>query len=401
MRYGTPLLLSRDDEKQSTMLTEVALNESPFREDRLQELISAHPTVLPVTEIEPAFSPLICLGREIPCRSGAIDILFSSPAGQLTLVETKLWDNPESRRTVVGQILEYAKDISHWSFEDLDQAVRRAGIPCGDKRDGIIETVQRSATDFAESSFYDTATRNLLRGNFLLIIAGNGIRENVSEIAEYLQSTPNLHFSLALVELAVYRCPSDGPFSLLIQPRVVTRTLQLTRAVVEVRAPEGFQVSVTLPAEKKGEDGLRRTVTEEALFEKLTENIGSTAVDELKHLIDGIVKLGLYKSWGAVSVSLRFPDPLGRKDFTVLVINHAGRFYLGWLVELEKCGYDPMIAARYRDAVIKLTDAIPSGTDATKETPIQRLLVRKTEYLDILKRFIDELRIDAADKHPE
>ena len=43
--------------------------------------------------------------------------------GYLTLVETKLWRNPEARRTVVAQIIDYASHLSTWTYDELRQAV--------------------------------------------------------------------------------------------------------------------------------------------------------------------------------------------------------------------------------------------------------------------------------------
>jgi len=41
------------------------------------------------------FSSPICLGTEFPVRGvGRVDALFLSPSGYLTIVETKLWQNP-------------------------------------------------------------------------------------------------------------------------------------------------------------------------------------------------------------------------------------------------------------------------------------------------------------------
>ena len=176
-------------------------------------------------------------------------------------------------------------------------------------------------------------------------------------------------------------------------PRLVAQTVQLTRAVIEViNLPAGAEVKVSLPPEKP------HTLTEEVFISQIHENVSPQVAEGVKQLIAEIVNLGLIKRWGAISVSLRFPDPRGVKDFTVLVINNAGRFYLGWLSELEKCGYDPAIAAHYRDKVMLLTGARPSGSDGTKETPMQALLAQKTDFLKIVTEFLDELRIAASQK---
>ena len=48
----------------------------------------------------------------MPTRdSGAIDNLYLRTAGYLVVVETKLWRNPQGRREVVSQVLDYVKDI--------------------------------------------------------------------------------------------------------------------------------------------------------------------------------------------------------------------------------------------------------------------------------------------------
>ena len=57
------------------------------------------------------FSPPRTVGREVLTAAGLIDVLYVSPAGLVTIVETKLWRNPEARREVVGQILDYAKEL--------------------------------------------------------------------------------------------------------------------------------------------------------------------------------------------------------------------------------------------------------------------------------------------------
>src|SRR5437879_10898828 len=92
----------------------------------LQEFVFTHGDALPISEIEPAFSPLIPLCRELRTKVGPIDVLFVNGEGLLTVVECKLWNNPEARRAVLGQILDYAKELSSWSYDDLEAAIKKA-----------------------------------------------------------------------------------------------------------------------------------------------------------------------------------------------------------------------------------------------------------------------------------
>src|SRR5438270_5314743 len=80
-------------------------------------------------------------------------------------------------------------------------------------------------------------TANLRRGRFLLLIVGDGIREGVEAIAEYLQLHAGLHFSLGLIELPIYVMPNGDR---LVAPRVLARTAVITRNVVAV--PDGYAV---------------------------------------------------------------------------------------------------------------------------------------------------------------
>ena len=49
----------------------------------------------------------------------------SIPLGRLTLAEFKLWRNPQARREVIGQILDYAKELASWRYADLQREVSR------------------------------------------------------------------------------------------------------------------------------------------------------------------------------------------------------------------------------------------------------------------------------------
>ena len=45
--------------------------------------------------------------------------------GRIIILEAKLWRNPESKRKVIAQILDYASELTRWSFEDLEREVSR------------------------------------------------------------------------------------------------------------------------------------------------------------------------------------------------------------------------------------------------------------------------------------
>jgi hypothetical protein len=198
----------------------------------IQALIHEHPACLPIAEIDPMFSGPVPICTELNTPAGPIDILLITPSGLPVLVECKLWRNPEARREVVSQILDYAKELSRWSSSDVQREVSHRL-----KRDGnpLLDMVRAVDPEVDEQQFNDALTANLRRGRFLLLIVGDGIREGVEAIAEYLQLHAGLHFSLGLVELPIYVMPNGDR---LVAPRVLVRTALVIRNVVAV--PDGY-----------------------------------------------------------------------------------------------------------------------------------------------------------------
>ncbi|MGX7003208.1 hypothetical protein [Caballeronia sp. KNU42] len=198
----------------------------------IQRYVHAHASCLPIAEIDPIFTDPIAICTELPTPAGPIDNFMVTASGLPVLVECKLWRNPEARREVVGQILDYAKELSRWSSSDLQRAVRQR-LKCGG--DPVLEKVRAVAAGTDEIHFNDSLTSNLRRGRFLLLIVGDGIREGVEAIGEYLQAHAGLHFSLGLVEMPIFAMPDGGH---LIVPRILARTTVITRTVVVV--PDGY-----------------------------------------------------------------------------------------------------------------------------------------------------------------
>ena len=200
----------------------------------MQALIHAHPAVLPVAEIDPVFANPVPICRELGTPAGPIDNLLVTPAGLPVLVECKLWRNPQARREVVGQILDYAKELGRWTASDLQREVSRR-VP--GRANPVLELVREAGHNVDEIAFTDALTHNLRRGRVLLLIVGDGIREGVEAIAEYLAGQAGLHFTLGLVELPIHALPDGGR---LVLPRVLARTTLIAREVVAV--PEGFEL---------------------------------------------------------------------------------------------------------------------------------------------------------------
>jgi hypothetical protein len=88
-------------------------------EDALQAFFENYPQLIPGKQIDPGNENpprFVLLRREMPISSWSLDHLFVDQRGILTLVETKLFENPDLRRVVVGQLIEYAANsIELWA----------------------------------------------------------------------------------------------------------------------------------------------------------------------------------------------------------------------------------------------------------------------------------------------
>ena len=79
-----------------------------------------------------------------------------------------------------------------------------------------------------EADFVDAVSRNLRLGKFLLIIAGDGIREGAQNLVGFIKRAGNLNFSLAMVELPVFRGKNND---LIVFPRTIVKTVEIEKIV--------------------------------------------------------------------------------------------------------------------------------------------------------------------------
>lgn len=381
-------------------LDRIPFAEKQFDEGWLQDLIESTPDILPVSEIESSFAPLISIGREVSTRAGYIDNLFLSPQGYLTLVETKLWRNPQARREVVGQIIDYAKELTTWSYEDLEAKVKNYNRDFRGNDYGILQTINTVETvpETEEAGIVDTISRNLERGRFLLLIAGDGIREGVEEIVEFLSQTPQLHYNLALVELQVYEMPEAEQESLLVVPHVVMKTREVVRAVVRVEAKEIGKVEVSLDQRTVVTPRVGTTLTEEDFFLALGRSVGQEDLDFAQQMFEDLENRGCMVEAGVGSLKVKLADPGGSgKKLSLLFVDREGIVYLGYLLgQLRDLGLPEKIAfdlvRNSGEAVGKDLLQPKGGGWWTKLGMVSDLRAHYKAFAAVVQDTIDEIR---------
>jgi len=190
------------------------LEEGFASEDELQTFLKEHPDLMPLEEIDLNAPPLLCIGWEVGLASGAEDILYIDPNGLLTVVETKLRRNPEARREVVGQILEYAAQMSTWIAADAERQAEKFfnSSVCPQQYRGC--TLERALQVFLESSellpefsydyFLEQVRSNIDRGHFRLVIAIDEPPEPLLKTVEFVNRFSQ-RFEMYLIQLKRFR----------------------------------------------------------------------------------------------------------------------------------------------------------------------------------------------------
>jgi hypothetical protein len=158
-------------------------------EDGLQVLIEDYPGIIPGRQIapgsgEPPRFMLLC--REMSVGGWALDFLLVDQFGIPTLLEAKLVENPESRRAVVGQIIEYAANAAdNWLngklFEKASSYYTKKGL---DLDEALKQFTGNE--DITVDDFFELVEQNLNQGKMRLIIASDNLRPEVRKIIEYL-----------------------------------------------------------------------------------------------------------------------------------------------------------------------------------------------------------------------
>lgn len=286
-----------------------------YDEAWLQTLLHCHPEVFPIDQIESGYGDLIPLCRELPLlfgggRSGALDNLFVTGDGKLVLVEAKLWRNPDARRTVVAQALEYAAAVFQMSYGELESAVLKARGVGKMPGASLFEIVAGYSEGVDEAEFFDAVTRNLERGRAIIAVVGDGIREDIIPLADLLQSHAGHRFTFALVELAVYETPATGVR--LVVPSVLAQTVLLERGVVRIGdVPAGQRLIVEPPTSgpTKQASGRRMGIGEDEFFELLGQK--DTGLPEvLKVFLAKAEAFGVYADLQG-GLNLKHASPTG------------------------------------------------------------------------------------------
>jgi len=202
--------------------------------------------------------------REFGVDVGRIDVLLLSSQGRVAIVETKLATNPELRRRVLAQVLDYLTHLADRFEDDMpDIPLDADGRPVAEPED-IRESIAQ--------------------GDVLVIIASDEVDARVSRLSQTLLSGHFIkQWDLALIDVALYR-PLDASHNYLVVPhlRNVVRSVprQVVKIIVEGETPRA-RIEIERITRDVSSTSTRQRWDEQRFFQRLEDETVPEAVRKL------------------------------------------------------------------------------------------------------------------------
>ena len=274
-------------------------------EAELQNLLASSPSLLPLDEIRVGTpSPVFAVQEfELP-GSGYVDILAFTSDGEIVLVECKLAANPEVKRKVIGQILEYSAYLWTMSYEELDARVQ--SMEAKSLASAVSEKVEDP--DWDQESFRAGIERSLRSGGFFLIIAVDSMNDELSRTLQYLNRGGDLSFHFCAPEMHRYK---SGDVEMLV-PRLYG------------------------PAAQTGKPpGTTKQWTEERFLRAVKEQLPSSVADVIRSLYEWSIPHAdrVWFGTGTETGSFTFHYLVGGRTASVFTVYTNGKMSInyGWL----------------------------------------------------------------------
>ncbi|HXE74495.1 MAG TPA: hypothetical protein VNN18_02515 [Candidatus Xenobia bacterium] len=279
------------------------------KETFLQEYIHANPKSIPLDEIKPGIDlDRLLVVREFPTESGPIDALLIDDSGDVFLVETKLYKNPD-KRLVVAQILDYGASLTS-TYRTLDQFANVLGNAVA-KDIGLHEYVKRTLGfgDEEADVLLERAWGNLRDGTYKFVVLMDTLEERLKDLILFLNKMSD--FALFAVEVDYYEHEGYE----IMRPRLFG---------VEARDAGGTRES--------------RSWDESSFLQETSRRVGTGHLGAVKKLLEfskrppGRIEWGTGRKEGSLTVKF---DRISVRSLYIVQTNGSLNIPFGWLDDNE------------------------------------------------------------------
>ncbi len=240
--------------------------------------------------------------------------------------------------------------------------------------------------------------RNLREGRFLLIILGDGIREDMAVLANYLMHH-SLRYAFGMIQIKLYRLP-DG--SLVALPEVLVKTQTVERHVTVVTiAGEGTvhgKPGVAVVGEK-----VEKTSISLDEFYRTMAQVDPRDVVWLKDLLSKLADLPIETELGAkgASLMLKASLPCGERIQFMIITATPGATHVGFWGIPYKAWSNPAWQRLSRAYLEKIVAIVPGASikifKANLEVKIDGLPVPASAFQGKVDTLADAIRQVARD----
>lgn len=181
------MVIVREGNSASAELTNVEFK----NEAELEAIVALHPSLLILSD-EPRVA-LVKRQVNLP-RAGLLDILMVNEEGLPIAVELKLARNNQSKREVVGQLVDYVSVLTSYTVDELDKAV-------GCALDSALRLFSTESDD--ESVFerrWQSVGANLRAGLARYVIVVDEVPDELERIVRFLVERSNLDIRLVQIQ---------------------------------------------------------------------------------------------------------------------------------------------------------------------------------------------------------
>lgn len=162
------------------------LESTPYSDEAvLRDLIFDEPALIPAADIGVASDmPAVAIREMGLPGAGSSDIILVYADGTIAIVECKLATNPERKREVIGQVIDYASSLSELTYDEFDERVK------GRREESLLELMAKAAPsgEWDADRFLEQVTGTLTGGSFRLVIAIDVMDENLARLVRYIST---------------------------------------------------------------------------------------------------------------------------------------------------------------------------------------------------------------------
>jgi ribosomal protein L30E len=178
-------------------------------EYELQKYINDYPSLLdPISKINKQEYPIFIISKEFNVKSGYIDLFAIDIEGNLYIIETKLAENPEIRRSVIGQVLEYANNLTEMNYDSICNECNKYFQKNTDLNKIINnyykEYIKNNDIEMGKMDYKKVISENIKNGKINIVIIANNISYEIQKLINYIDEITNDKINFIVLEINKY-----------------------------------------------------------------------------------------------------------------------------------------------------------------------------------------------------